>query len=61
MSGYPSIELYIDGRWKRADGQPELNPADETCSARSELKIRREISYGLRAVVDRRSANFLKA
>lgn len=30
MSGYPSIELYIDGRWKRADGQPVLNPADET-------------------------------
>src|SRR5215813_3973400 len=30
MTGYPSIELYIDGRWKRADGQPVLNPADET-------------------------------
>ena len=30
MSGYPSIELYIDGRWKRADGQPVLNPAVET-------------------------------
>src|SRR5262245_24291985 len=29
MTGYPSIELYIDGRWKRADGQPVLNPADE--------------------------------
>lgn len=30
MSGYPSIELYIDGRWKRADGEAVLNPADET-------------------------------
>lgn len=30
MTGYPTIELYIDGRWKRADGQPVLNPADET-------------------------------
>jgi succinate-semialdehyde dehydrogenase/glutarate-semialdehyde dehydrogenase len=29
MTGYPNIELYIDGRWKRADGQPVLNPADE--------------------------------
>src|SRR5215470_17375635 len=29
MTGYPSIELYIDGRWKRADGAPVLNPADE--------------------------------
>ena len=27
---YPQLELYIDGRWKRADGQPVLNPADET-------------------------------
>src|SRR6201996_8942081 len=30
MTGYPSIELYIDGRWKRADGVPVLNPADES-------------------------------
>jgi succinate-semialdehyde dehydrogenase/glutarate-semialdehyde dehydrogenase len=30
MTGYPSIELYIDGRWKKADGQPVLNPADES-------------------------------
>ena len=30
MTGYPSIELYVDGRWKKADGQPVLNPADET-------------------------------
>jgi succinate-semialdehyde dehydrogenase/glutarate-semialdehyde dehydrogenase len=29
MTDYPNIELYIDGRWKRADGQPVLNPADE--------------------------------
>jgi succinate-semialdehyde dehydrogenase/glutarate-semialdehyde dehydrogenase len=30
MIAYPSIEFYIDGRWKRADGQPVINPADET-------------------------------
>jgi succinate-semialdehyde dehydrogenase / glutarate-semialdehyde dehydrogenase len=30
MTGYPTLELYIDGRWKQADGQPVLNPADET-------------------------------
>jgi succinate-semialdehyde dehydrogenase / glutarate-semialdehyde dehydrogenase len=29
MTSYPAIELYIDGRWKQADGQPVLNPADE--------------------------------
>jgi len=30
MTTYPDIELYIDGRWKRADGHPILNPADES-------------------------------
>src|ERR1700744_381598 len=30
MTGYPSIELYIDGRWKRAAGVPVLTPADES-------------------------------
>jgi succinate-semialdehyde dehydrogenase/glutarate-semialdehyde dehydrogenase len=29
MPDYPELELYIDGRWKRADGEPVLNPADE--------------------------------
>jgi succinate-semialdehyde dehydrogenase / glutarate-semialdehyde dehydrogenase len=27
---YPELELYIDGRWKRASGTPVLNPADES-------------------------------
>jgi succinate-semialdehyde dehydrogenase / glutarate-semialdehyde dehydrogenase len=30
MTAYPSLELYIDGRWKRAEGQPVINPADES-------------------------------
>jgi succinate-semialdehyde dehydrogenase/glutarate-semialdehyde dehydrogenase len=30
MPQYPEIELYIDGRWKRASGQPVINPADES-------------------------------
>jgi succinate-semialdehyde dehydrogenase / glutarate-semialdehyde dehydrogenase len=30
MTSYPSIELYIDGRWKRASGQSVINPADES-------------------------------
>jgi succinate-semialdehyde dehydrogenase/glutarate-semialdehyde dehydrogenase len=30
MTPYPDIELYIDGRWKRSDGQPVINPADES-------------------------------
>src|SRR6201986_427286 len=27
---YPDIDLYIDGRWKRAGGGPVINPADES-------------------------------
>lgn len=30
MSSYPQLQLYIDGRWKSASGQPVINPADET-------------------------------
>jgi succinate-semialdehyde dehydrogenase / glutarate-semialdehyde dehydrogenase len=30
MTNYPEIELYIDGRWKHASGQPIINPADES-------------------------------
>ncbi|MDQ8728512.1 NAD-dependent succinate-semialdehyde dehydrogenase [Bradyrhizobium sp. LHD-71] len=30
MTHYPEIQLYIDGRWKSAPGQPVINPADET-------------------------------
>ena len=30
MTTYPEIELYIDGHWKRADGAPIINPADES-------------------------------
>ncbi len=26
---YPSIELYINGSWRRAEGSPIINPADE--------------------------------
>jgi succinate-semialdehyde dehydrogenase/glutarate-semialdehyde dehydrogenase len=33
MADYPQIELYIDGRWKRGDGQPVINPADESVLA----------------------------
>ena len=30
MADYPLIELYIDGQWKRASGQPVINPAEES-------------------------------
>jgi succinate-semialdehyde dehydrogenase/glutarate-semialdehyde dehydrogenase len=30
MTSYPDLQLYIGGQWKSADGQPVLNPADDT-------------------------------
>ncbi|MBV8918875.1 NAD-dependent succinate-semialdehyde dehydrogenase [Bradyrhizobium sp.] len=30
MANYPDIEMYIDGHWKAASGQPVINPADES-------------------------------
>jgi succinate-semialdehyde dehydrogenase/glutarate-semialdehyde dehydrogenase len=30
MTAYPELQMYINGAWKRADGQPVLNPADES-------------------------------
>jgi succinate-semialdehyde dehydrogenase/glutarate-semialdehyde dehydrogenase len=30
MTQYPNLELYIGGHWKKAPGQPVINPADES-------------------------------
>jgi succinate-semialdehyde dehydrogenase / glutarate-semialdehyde dehydrogenase len=30
MAKYPDLQLFIAGQWKSADGQPVLNPADES-------------------------------
>ena len=30
MTSYPDLGLFIGGEWKKADGQPVLNPADDT-------------------------------
>jgi succinate-semialdehyde dehydrogenase/glutarate-semialdehyde dehydrogenase len=30
MANYPDLQLYVAGEWKSADGQPVLNPADDT-------------------------------
>ncbi|MDB5489233.1 MAG: aldehyde dehydrogenase [Reyranella sp.] len=30
MANYPDLQLYIGGRWKSAEGQPVLNPADDS-------------------------------
>ena len=30
MAGYPNLKLYVDGKWRRADRQPVINPAGES-------------------------------
>jgi succinate-semialdehyde dehydrogenase/glutarate-semialdehyde dehydrogenase len=30
MVDYPDLKLYVAGEWRRADGQPVINPADES-------------------------------
>jgi succinate-semialdehyde dehydrogenase/glutarate-semialdehyde dehydrogenase len=30
MARYPTLQLYIGGEWRSRDGQPVINPADET-------------------------------
>src|SRR5580693_2971588 len=30
MTNYPDLQLFVGGEWKSADGQPVLNPADES-------------------------------
>src|SRR6202000_2662172 len=49
MANYPQIELYIDGRWKRADGQPVINPADESVLATVPTATRADLDDALAA------------
>jgi succinate-semialdehyde dehydrogenase / glutarate-semialdehyde dehydrogenase len=30
MKGYPELMLFIAGEWRQAEGQPVINPADES-------------------------------
>ena len=30
VANYPDPKLYIAGEWRQADGQPVINPADES-------------------------------
>ena len=33
VANYPDLKLYIAGEWRHADGQPVINPADESTLA----------------------------
>jgi succinate-semialdehyde dehydrogenase/glutarate-semialdehyde dehydrogenase len=49
VSNYPDLQLYIDGRWTSADGQPVINPADETTLGIVPHAGRRDLDAALEA------------
>ena len=49
---YPELELYIGGRWKKADGQPVLNPADEGVIGTVPTATRADLDAALTAAAD---------
>ena len=49
---YPELQLYIGGEWKRADGQPVINPADETTLAHVPTATRSDLDAALSAAQD---------
>ncbi|MBO4221112.1 NAD-dependent succinate-semialdehyde dehydrogenase [Bradyrhizobium neotropicale] len=49
MANYPEIQLYIDGRWKHASGQPIINPADETTLGTVPTATRTDLDDALEA------------
>src|SRR5262249_11740960 len=49
MANYPDLQLYIGGEWRSADGQPVLNPADDTVLATVPHATRRDLDDALEA------------
>ena len=49
---YPELELYIGGRWKKADGQPVLNPADESLLGTVPTASRSDLDAALQAAAE---------
>ncbi|HEX4410697.1 MAG TPA: NAD-dependent succinate-semialdehyde dehydrogenase [Xanthobacteraceae bacterium] len=52
MTQYPSLELYIAGQWKKASGQPVINPADESVLADVPTATRSDLDTALAAAAD---------
>src|SRR5262249_58412293 len=52
MSTYPELQLFIAGEWKSADGQPVLNPADESVLATVPHVTRDDLDAALTAAQD---------
>lgn len=49
---YPDLELYIGGHWKKAPGQPVLNPVDESVLGTVPGATRSDLDAGLAAAGD---------
>jgi succinate-semialdehyde dehydrogenase / glutarate-semialdehyde dehydrogenase len=49
---YPDLELYIGGHWKKAPGQPVLNPADESVLATVPTATQSDLDAALAAAAD---------
>ena len=49
MPTYPDLQLFIGGEWKKADGQPVLNPADESVLATVPHATRADLDRALEA------------
>jgi succinate-semialdehyde dehydrogenase / glutarate-semialdehyde dehydrogenase len=52
MANYPDLELYIGGQWKKASGQPVLNPADESVLGDVPTATRSDLDAALAAAGD---------
>jgi len=49
VTQYPELELYIGGSWKKAPGQPVLNPADESVLGTVPTATRSDLDAALAA------------
>ena len=53
MTKYPDLQLYIGGAWKKAaEGQPVLNPADESVIGMVPIASRSDLDAALAAAAD---------
>jgi succinate-semialdehyde dehydrogenase/glutarate-semialdehyde dehydrogenase len=53
MTQYPDLQLYIGGAWRKAaDGQPVLNPADESVIGMVPIASRSDLDAALAAAAD---------
>ena len=49
MTEYPELQLYVGGNWKKASGQPVINPADESVIGTVPTATRSDLDAALSA------------